>query len=155
MAMRKAAVASTAVFLARYAGDCAFAVSPGGSAQQLAATLSGVVTDASGAVIPHALVTITLNGVNGFARAVESDGNGNYVATNLSAGTYAVSVTAPGFETFKGKNIILNVAEKHAVNVQLKTGSASTTVIVDDNPVSIDTQAAPVGDHYGYSSARA
>jgi len=57
-----------------------------GSAQELAATLSGVVTDTSGAVIPHASVTITLNGVNGFSRAVESDGNGNYVNSTCNTG---------------------------------------------------------------------
>jgi hypothetical protein len=111
-------------------------------AQELAATLSGVVTDSSGAVIPNATITIALNGVNGTARVVQSDGNGNYVATNLTAGTYSITVTAQGFETFKGKDIVLNVAEKHAVNVQLKTGSATTTVTVEDNPVSIDTESS-------------
>ncbi|WP_263353177.1 TonB-dependent receptor [Acidicapsa acidisoli] len=113
-----------------------------GRAQELTATLSGVVTDSSGAVIPHALVTITLNGDNGIARQVESDGSGNYVATNLTAGTYSVTVAAPGFETYKGKDIVLDVAEKHAVNVQLKAGSAATTVTVEDNPVSVDTESS-------------
>src|SRR6266568_6910521 len=56
--------------------------------QELAATLSGTITDTSGAVVPHAAITITLNGVNGTGRLVESDGAGNYVATNLTAGTY-------------------------------------------------------------------
>jgi hypothetical protein len=45
-------------------------------AQELSATLSGVVTDASGAVIPHASVTITLGGVNGAVRVVETNGVG-------------------------------------------------------------------------------
>jgi len=113
-----------------------------GRAQELAATLSGVITDTSGAVIPHALVTITLNGVNGIAREVASDGNGNYVATNLTAGTYSMTVAAPGFETYKGKEIVLDVAEKHAVNVQLKAGSSATTVTVEDNPISVDTESS-------------
>ena len=93
-------------------------------------------------MIPHAAITITLNGVNGTARVVESDGAGNYVATNLTAGTYSITVVAPGFETFKGKNIVLNVAEKHAFNVQLKAGSVTTTVTVEDNPVSVDTESS-------------
>src|ERR1035437_4260488 len=62
-----------------------------GRAQELAATLNGVVSDSSGAVIPHASISIALNGVNGTARVVESDGAGNYVATNLTAGTYTVT----------------------------------------------------------------
>jgi hypothetical protein len=111
-------------------------------AQELSATLSGVVTDSTGAVIPHASVTIALGGVNGAVRVVESDGAGNYVATNLSAGTYTITVTAPGFETLKGKNIVLNVAEKHAFNAVLKTGSVATTVTVEDNPVQVDTETS-------------
>jgi len=108
-------------------------------AQELSATLSGVVTDPTGAVIPHASIAIAQGGVNGSIRAVESDGAGNYVATNLSAGTYSITVTAAGFETFKGKNIVLDVAEKHTFNAVLKTGSVSTTVTVEDNPVQVDT----------------
>jgi hypothetical protein len=111
-------------------------------AQELSATLSGIVTDSSSAVIPHASVAIVLAGVNGTVRVVETDGSGNYAATNLVAGTYSITVTATGFETFKANNIVLDVAEKHAVNVQLKTGSTSTTVVVEDNPVSVDTETS-------------
>ncbi|MGA9672854.1 MAG: TonB-dependent receptor [Terracidiphilus sp.] len=111
-------------------------------AQELSATLSGVVTDSSGAVIPHASVAIALAGVNGAARVMETDDNGNYVATNLTAGVYSVTVKAPGFESSYGKNIVLNVGEKHAFNVQLKAGATSTTVTVEDNPVQIDTESS-------------
>ena len=48
-------------------------------AQELSATLSGVVTDATGAVIPHASVTVAQNGVNAGSRVVQTDGSGNYV----------------------------------------------------------------------------
>jgi hypothetical protein len=113
-----------------------------GRGQELAATLSGVVADTTGAVIPHAAITITLNGVNGASRVVVSDGSGNYTATNLNAGTYSIVATAPGFETYNGKDVVLNVAEKRALNVQLKAGSATTTVVVEDNPVSVDTQTS-------------
>ena len=111
-------------------------------AQELTATLSGTVTDTSGAVIPHATITITQNGVNGAGRIVVSDSAGNYTATNLTAGTYSITVVASGFETYKGSNIVLNVAEKHAFNAQLKAGSTSTTVVVEDNPISVDTETS-------------
>jgi len=73
---------------------------------------------------------------------VQTDGSGNYVATNLTAGTYSITITAAGFETFKGKNIVLNVAEKHAFNAQLTPGSTSTTITVEDNPVQVDTETS-------------
>jgi hypothetical protein len=110
--------------------------------QELSATLSGTVTDSTGALIPHASISIALNGVNGTARVVETDTSGNYTATNLTAGTYSITVTAAGFQTYKANGIVLNVAEKHAVNVELKAGSVSTTVTVEENPVSIDTDSS-------------
>lgn len=110
-------------------------------AQQLTATLSGTVTDASGAVVPHAAITVTLIST-GAARNVESDASGFYTVTNLTAGNYAVTVVATGFETYKAKGIELNVAEKHGLNIQLKTGSVTTTVTVEDNPVSIETETS-------------
>ena len=111
-------------------------------AQELAATLSGTVTDPSSALVPNATVTITENGVNGAARVVQTDGNGRYLAPNLPAGTYTVKVTAAGFETYIGDNVVLNVAEKHALNIALKTGSVSTTITVETNPVSVETESS-------------
>jgi hypothetical protein len=109
-------------------------------AQELTATLSGTVADSSGALVPSATVTITENGVNGVAREIKSDGNGRYVAANLPAGTYTVKVVATGFETFIAKDVVLNVAEKHALNADLKAGAVNTTVTVEDNPVSVETE---------------
>ena len=100
------------------------------------------MTDTTGAVVPHATVTITQNGVNGSSRVVVSDGAGTYVATNLPAGTYLITVTAPGFETYKGTNVVLDVSEKHVLNAQLKAGAVSTTVTVEDHPVSVDTETS-------------
>ena len=111
-------------------------------AQELTATLSGIVTDSSGAVIPNAPITITENGVNAAGRLVQSDAAGLYTVTNLPAGAYSVKVVAPGFETYEGKNIVLNVAEKHTLNIQLKAGSVTTTVTVEDNPVQVDTESS-------------
>jgi hypothetical protein len=111
-------------------------------AQELSATLAGSVTDSSGAVIPNASLVVTQNGVNAAGRTVESDGAGFYIVTHLPAGTYGVKVTAAGFESYIAKNVVLNVAEKHTLNIQLKAGSVTTTVTVEDNPVSVDTQSS-------------
>jgi hypothetical protein len=100
------------------------------------------VTDSSGAVIPNASIAVALNGVNANQRQVESNAAGFYTITNLSAGTYSIKIVAPGFETYEGTRIELNVAEKHTFNVQLKAGSVTTTVTVEDNPVSVDTESS-------------
>jgi hypothetical protein len=110
--------------------------------QELAGTFSGTVTDATGAVISHATVTITLNGVSGQSRIVQTNDSGNYTATNLPAGTYTITIADPNFETFSEHNVILNVAQKRTVNAELKAGSQSQTVTVVDNPVAIDTESS-------------
>jgi Carboxypeptidase regulatory-like domain len=110
--------------------------------QELAGTFSGTVTDTSGAVIPHATITIALNGVSGSSRVVQSNSTGNYTATNLSAGTYTITISNPGFEAYSDHNVILNVAQKRTVNAELKVGSQSQTIQVEDNPVAIDTSSS-------------
>lgn len=112
---------------------------PCARAQELQGTFTGTVTDSSGAVIPHATVTLTLSSVGSEARIVETDANGNYTATNMPAGTYSITIAAKGFSTVTQKEVILNVAQQRAVNAQLKPGSATQTIVVQENPVAIDT----------------
>jgi len=110
-------------------------------AQEVAATLSGTVTDSSGAVIPHAKVTISLNDVGGASRIVETDGDGNFTATNLKAGTYTVTVSATGFANYVEKDLALYVAQKRTITPQLRPGAETQTVEVQENPVAIETES--------------
>jgi hypothetical protein len=110
--------------------------------QELAANLTGRVTDSSGAAIPGARVVITQNGVNGASRTVQTDARGSYTATNLAAGNYTVTVTASGFQTYTAQNVILNVAQTRSVDPQLKVGGGSQTVTVQESAVSIDTETS-------------
>ena len=116
--------------------------SPGVRAQELAGTFTGTVTDSSGAVIPNAIITIMLNGVNGEPRVVQSNGSGNYTASNMPAGTYTIKISDTNFETFSDHDVVLNVAQTRTVNVQLKLGAQSQTVTVEDNPVAVDTESS-------------
>jgi Carboxypeptidase regulatory-like domain/TonB-dependent Receptor Plug Domain len=110
-------------------------------AQQLTATLTGTVTDSSGAVIPNAAITITQTTTNA-VRTVQSDSSGNYAVTSLPAGTYTVNVSSSGFAAYLAKNVVLNVAETRGLNIQLKAGATSTTVTVEAAAVSVDTESS-------------
>ncbi len=109
------------------------------SAQELQGTINGTATDPTGAVIPNATVTISQNGVNGAARTIRTNASGSYTATNLPAGTYTISVTASGFQTYTAQNVTLFVAQTRTVNATLKPGSTSQTVTVSQVAVSLDT----------------
>jgi Carboxypeptidase regulatory-like domain len=115
---------------------------PRARGQELEGTLTGTVTDRSGATIANATVTITLNGMTGRSRVVQSNESGNYTATNLPAGTYTVTTAAPHFEISSDHDVVLNVAQKRTVNVRLKIGSEQQTVTVEDNPVTVDTESS-------------
>jgi len=104
-------------------------------AQVTGATLSGTVTDASGAVIPGVQVSIK-NRATGVVRNIKTDEVGFYSAPNLLAGNYDVTVSAPGFSTVAQTNIALAVGAQQQLNVSMKIGE--TTQIVEV------TEAAPL-----------
>jgi Carboxypeptidase regulatory-like domain/TonB-dependent Receptor Plug Domain len=110
--------------------------------QELAATLTGRVTDPSGATISNATVTIVQNGVNGASRTLQTDAHGSYTATNMAAGNYTITVTAPGFQTYTAENVVVNVAQTRTVDTPLKVGGASQTVTVQQSSVNIDTETS-------------
>src|SRR5712692_2722742 len=104
------------------------------SAQVVGATLSGTVTDASGAVIPNAQITAK-NTATGVSREATSDAAGFYLIPNLLPGSYEVRVTAKGFSTSVQSNITLAVGAQQLLNFPMRVGETTQTVQV--------TEAAP------------
>jgi hypothetical protein len=113
-----------------------------GMGQELAATLTGTVTDSSGAVVAGATVVVHSEETGADVRSIATSSTGGFNITNLPAGRYTVRVTSSGFETFVAKDVILNVAEKRSLEVGLKTGKASETVEVTAENVQIQTTTA-------------
>ena len=111
-------------------------------AQELAATLTGTVTDASGAVVPGATVVVHNEETNTDVRTVTTSGTGNFNITNLAAGRYTVTVKNEGFQTFVASSVVLNVAEKHTLDVQLKAGKVSERIEVTAENTPIQTTTA-------------
>ena len=97
-------------------------------AQTGSGTISGIVTDASGAVVPGATVSIE-NPVSGFSRTAKTDAAGRYQFTNLPRNTYHLVANAAGFAAF---TVDVEVHSTVAVTptIALQVGGASTTVTV-------------------------
>jgi hypothetical protein len=110
--------------------------------QELAGTLTGTVTDASGAVVAGATVVVHSDETGADIRTISTSDSGNFNITNIPAGRYTVTVKNSGFETFVANSVILNVAEKHTLDIQLKPGTASQTVEVTAENVQIQTTTA-------------
>jgi len=104
--------------------------------------ISGTVTDKSGAVVAGAEVTVALDG-GSLTRKTESNTDGVYVAAALPAGTYNISITAKGFQSYEAKGVVLVVAQKARVDVALTVGSVSEKVEVSGETVAqVDTQSS-------------
>jgi hypothetical protein len=134
--------APQALFLLLAVGVIIFSLSLVGMAQELAATLTGTVTDASGAVVANATVTVHSDETGVDVRQVPTSSTGSFNITNLPAGRYTVTVKNSGFQTFIAKGVILNVAEKHTLDVQLQTGKVAETVEVTAENTPIQTTTA-------------
>ncbi len=99
------------------------------SAQTFRGTILGTVTDPSGAVIAAAKVTVKNTGT-GLERTTETSADGSYSLPELPIGTYTVTVTQAGFQTFVATGVTVDVATERRVDASLKTGEVSTKVEV-------------------------
>src|SRR5271168_836305 len=119
----------------------------GGSAafgQGTSASLTGQVTDNSGAVVSGATVTAT-NTDTGLAQTATSNGEGVYLIMPLPPGHYKLTVEARGFERYlqTGIELFANIAATQ--NIALKTGSIQETVTVTEEAELINTTTAELG----------
>jgi hypothetical protein len=117
-------------------GICVFA--------QSTASLSGVVTDPTGAVVPGAHVTVH-SLATGIGRDIVTDSAGIYVVPSLQPGDYQVEATATGFSTVTVKKVTLDVDKKVAVNMALPLASTGATVEVQSAASQIESQTITVG----------
>lgn len=105
-----------------------------------AQAISGVVTDASGAVLPGVTVEARSPALIEGVRSAVSDDTGRYSILALRPGTYDVSFTLSGFSTVKREGILLTLDFTAPVNVQLAVGDISEVVQVTGAPPLVDAQ---------------
>ena len=117
-------------------------------AQSGSATLQGRVTDPNGATVPNAKINITAQ-LTGVSRDVVSNSDGFYSASNLSAGTYRVSISAAGFGTKIEADVVLTVGAVRDLDIPLVVAATNTTITVESssNQVNaVDTSVQGVVD---------
>ena len=120
-------------------------LAPSGSfGQMLNASLSGTVTDSTGAVIPGAAVTAT-NAATGVASKTTTDASGNYTLPSLPPGTYNLAFQKEGFTASVVNGIILQVDQPAILNATLKVGSITQMVEVTSQVPIVSTETATVG----------
>jgi Carboxypeptidase regulatory-like domain len=108
-------------------------------------SISGVVRDTSGAVIPGAEIA-ALNTGTGVKRVVTTDAQGFYSFQALPLGTYEVDVTRAGFKEYRQTGLVLDVNSALVVDVQLQVGEVKQQVSVSSTAVRVDTTTSQIGE---------
>jgi hypothetical protein len=108
------------------------------------AELRGTVTDASGAVIPSARITMTDDGTS-ISRGTTTNDAGHFIFTGLRPTTYTLRVEASGFDSVVQKNVVLAVGQQATLNFNLRPPMATTEVQVVDSAPLLDTSSASLG----------
>ena len=104
------------------------------------ASISGIVQDASGAVLPGVTVEATSPALIEKARTAVTDGAGRYSIVDLRPGTYEVTFSLPGFSTVKREGIVLSGNFDAPVNAEMKVGSLEETITVSGASPVVDVK---------------
>jgi hypothetical protein len=107
-------------------------------------TISGIVTDSTGAVVPNARVVAT-NAATNIATQRTSSSAGLFTIAPLPPGIYSVTVEATGFRTLKQENLAVNALSVLSFNPVLTIGEMTETVEVTSAPPVLDTSTATLG----------
>ncbi|MGN6592722.1 MAG: carboxypeptidase regulatory-like domain-containing protein [Terriglobales bacterium] len=112
-------------------------------------TVIGVITDPSGAVVPHAPITLTDQATQQ-VRATLTNGSGRYSFVGVVPGTYTVTVKAPGFQAAQQSNLAVEVGRSYTISLKLKVGETSQTVEVNETATAeLQTMDSTVGSTVG------
>ena len=113
-------------------------------AQEAAGRIVGRITDAQGAVVPNAKVTIT-DVAKGTTRETTTDETGNYQVVSLPVADYQVTAELSGFKTTKSEVFHIEVSKSVRVDLKLSVGAVSETVEVTDSATQVETVNSTIG----------
>ncbi len=104
------------------------------------ASITGTVTDPTGAAIPNAQITVS-NPEHGVKRTTVSNGEGSYLVSAVPPGNYDLTITAKGFKKYQATGIVLRVAEKARADAAMVVGAENAEVNVEGtNVAQVETQ---------------
>lgn len=107
-------------------------------------SVAGVVTDASGAVVPHAQI-IARNLQTGAAFTAESTSTGNYILPQLPAGNYNIIFSSKGFKKTTLSNVTVQIGTTTSRNAVLQIGQSAETVTVQGDVPTVQTETSDIG----------
>jgi hypothetical protein len=110
-------------------------------AQNFRGQIRGLVSEASGAVIPGAVVTLT-NVNTGVTTTKQTDSVGVYIFDFIDPGTYTVAIEASGFGRYVQSNIVVQAGSQVSVNAALTPGTVQQSVTVDATPPAIELSSS-------------
>src|SRR5712692_815458 len=109
------------------------------------ATIVGTVTDATGAVMPDAKVTVS-NPDRGFTRELAANSAGEYIAAKVPIGNFVITSEKQGFRKLIRPGIALSVGQTLRVDLQMQVGQAREEVTVTGNTPHVETEAGAISD---------
>ena len=113
------------------------------SGQQSSGSISGVVQDSQGGIVPNVKVTLLNQAQGTVARELQTSGEGTFFFTPVPPGTYTVSVETAGFKKYVRTDIILYAQDRVGLPpIVLELGAVGETVNVESSTVSLQTVSA-------------
>ncbi|MBP6821333.1 MAG: carboxypeptidase regulatory-like domain-containing protein [Acidobacteria bacterium] len=119
-------------------------LAPAAFAQFDTATVLGAVTDATGAALPKATVTLK-NVATGITATVQTDENGNYQFSNVKIGTYTLTAEASGFSKTAAENFQVTVNARQRIDLAMKAGAVTETVTITAEGARLETESSDRG----------
>jgi hypothetical protein len=115
-----------------------------GACAQDTSSLTGTVTDSSGAVVPKAKITLGNNATRSELHMTTDDG-GNYNITNLPSGSYNMHVEAQGFQTTTLNDVRVDPNIGRRVDISMMIGQSTVSITVEANANTVQTESGSVG----------
>ena len=112
--------------------------------QNIQGTIQGAVLDQSGGSVAGATVSVA-DVSRGATRTFATDSAGEYLATNLTPGTYIVRAEARGFRTIEHSGVLVQVGENIRVDLVVQPGEQNQTITVTGEAPTVDTTDATLG----------